>query len=62
MKLLDKDSLQFMSTKTLRIVKINKDIELPENLFLVYIRILYTFNETKMVVTFTIDKYKDVIS
>ena len=60
MKLIDIDTLQFISSKILRIIKINIDGEI-ENLFLVTINISYTFNEPNIEIDFVIDKYKDLI-
>ena len=61
MKLIDIQTLKFISTKTLRIVKLLPSEEL-ENLFLVHIHVSYTFREPTISITFTIDKYKDVMS
>jgi len=61
MKLIDIQTLEFISTKTLRIVKFLPSEEL-ENLFLVHIHIAFTFGEPTISITFTIDKYKDVLS
>jgi len=61
MKLIDIQTLEFISTKTLRIVKFLPSEEL-ENLFLVHIHIAFTFGEPNISITFTIDKYKDVLS
>ena len=61
MKLIDIDMLQFISSKILRIVKINNNGEL-ENLFLVKINVSYTFNDPNIEIHFVIDKYKDIFS
>jgi len=61
MKLIDIQTLKFISTKTLRIVKLLPSEEL-ENLFLVHIHVAFTFGEPNISITFTIDKYKDVMS
>ena len=61
MKLIDIQTLKFISTKTLRIVKLLPSEEL-ENLFLVHIHVSFTFGEPNISITFTIDKYKDVMS
>ena len=61
MKLIDIQTLEFISTKTLRIVKVVPSEEL-ENLFLVHIHVSFTFGEPNISITFTIDKYKDVLS
>ena len=61
MKLIDIQTLEFISTKTLRIVKLLPSEEL-ENLFLVHIHVAFTFGEPNISITFTIDKYKDVLS
>ena len=61
MKLIDIQTLKFISTKTLRIVKLLPSEEL-ENLFLVHIHVAFTFGEPNISITFTIDKYKDVLS
>ena len=60
MKLIDIETLQFISSKILRIIKINIDGEI-ENLFLVTINISYTFNEPNIEINFVIDKYKDLM-